>query len=602
MRISSTRLLRWIPTAAAGLLTLGASPPPPEPPPPQPSTARARTLDVADMDTGAGLHRLLPVRRRRLAAEEPDPLRPAALGNLRRAAAAQPGRPARDPRAARRRQVGGDGLRRAQARRLLRRLHGRGGDRGEGPRRRSSPELAKIDAIHDRAVRCAPRSGASSRWASTRSSSSARRRTARTRRRSSPRRCRAGSACPTATTTSRRTRSPSTLRDQYVAHVAKMLELAGAAGREGRGGREDDPGARDEARRGVAEQRRHPQPDKTYHPMTVADLLEGDPEPRVGDATSRSRASPRRRRERVAARLLQGRRQAAARPSRCATWKTYLRWHLLSAAAPTLPKKFVDENFAFFGKTLVRHAREIQPRWKRCVTATDNAMGMALGSIYVEGVLPAGGEEARGRAGARTCSPRSHEDIKTLDWMSEATKKAAAAKIATFDPKIGYPDKWRDYSTLDDLARLTTPRNVARGNQFEWRRDLGEDRQARGPLRLGHDAAHGQRVLQLGQERDHVPGGHPAAAVLLSGGRRRHQLRRDRRRHRPRDHARLRQLGPQVRREGQPGRLVDEQDAKNFDERAEVHHRRSSTATSSSRTSTRTESSCRASRSRTSAA
>src|SRR5262249_42368482 len=126
---------------------------------------------------------------------------------------------------------------------------------------------------------------------------------------------------------------------------------------------------------------------------------------------------------------------ALLRSEPLATWKAYLHWQLLHSAAPSLSKKFVDENFAFYGKTLAG-TPEIQPRWKRCVAAADGALGMALGRIYVQEHFP---PEAKRRADemVKNLLGALADDIRTLEWMSEPTKKAALAKIAAFDTRIG---------------------------------------------------------------------------------------------------------------------------------------------------------------------
>jgi predicted metalloendopeptidase len=154
-----------------------------------------------------------------------------------------------------------------------------------------------------------------------------------------------------------------------------------------------------------------------------------------------------------------------------ATWKIYLASRLLAAAAPTLTRQFVEEDFAFNRKTL-SGVPEMEPRWKRCVIATDGAMGMALGRIYVAERFP---PEAKKRMDelVKNLLVALDDDLQTVPWMSEATRKAARAKAATFAVKIGYPEKWRDYSTLEiDGSSYAT--SVVAANQFEWRRDLSK--------------------------------------------------------------------------------------------------------------------------------
>jgi putative endopeptidase len=152
-------------------------------------------------------------------------------------------------------------------------------------------------------------------------------------------------------------------------------------------------------------------------------------------------------------------------------WKMYLRWQLLSTAAPSLSKKFVDEDFDFNGRTL-QGTPENLPRWKRCVAATDNALGMALGRIYVRDYFP---PESKKRADemVRNMIAALGEDIRTLPWMGEDTQKAALGKLNAFATKIGYPDRWRDYSAYK-VERGPYVSNVMNGTHFEFHRDLAK--------------------------------------------------------------------------------------------------------------------------------
>src|SRR5450755_3179497 len=150
-------------------------------------------------------------------------------------------------------------------------------------------------------------------------------------------------------------------------------------------------------------------------------------------------------------------------------WKPYLRWHLLHAMAPTLSSDFVNENFRFFEATL-RGTKQIKPRWKRVVAKTDEELGESLGKLYVADHFP---PEAKARALEMVNNLREAvaDRIKTLDWMDEPTKQEALKKLAAFKVKIGYPDKWRDYSLLK-IDRGPYALNVARGDIFETDREL----------------------------------------------------------------------------------------------------------------------------------
>ena len=152
-----------------------------------------------------------------------------------------------------------------------------------------------------------------------------------------------------------------------------------------------------------------------------------------------------------------------------ADWKTYLRWHLVHAAAPGLSSKFVDENFNFYQKTL-EGTKEIQPRWRRCTQSTDRQLGFALGKLYVAEHFP---PEAKARADqmVKNLIAALRDDLATLAWMSPETRKAALAKLDAFTPKIGYPDKWRDYSSYK-VDRASYAVNVMNGALYEHHRDM----------------------------------------------------------------------------------------------------------------------------------
>ena len=151
--------------------------------------------------------------------------------------------------------------------------------------------------------------------------------------------------------------------------------------------------------------------------------------------------------------------------------KTYLTWHLLLRSATALPQSFVEENFEFFDKTL-NGQRELAPRWKRCVRATDDALGEALGQKFVE-VAFGGPAKAKALALVGEIEKSMRQDIETATWMSEATRQQAYAKLAAVSNKIGYPEKWRDYSSVvikpDDYLG-----DEERAATFEIRRNLNK--------------------------------------------------------------------------------------------------------------------------------
>ncbi|HEY2496061.1 MAG TPA: M13 family metallopeptidase [Candidatus Angelobacter sp.] len=151
--------------------------------------------------------------------------------------------------------------------------------------------------------------------------------------------------------------------------------------------------------------------------------------------------------------------------------ETYLRWHLIHSQSDVLPKAFQDENFNFYGKTL-QGSKEIRPRWKRCVSATDSDLGEALGQVFVEKYYP---PEAKARTlkMVNELEDALRQDISEVSWMSPVTKKQALIKLAAIRNKIGYPSKWRDYSALK-IERGDAFGNSVRSNSFEIHRQLNK--------------------------------------------------------------------------------------------------------------------------------
>jgi len=151
--------------------------------------------------------------------------------------------------------------------------------------------------------------------------------------------------------------------------------------------------------------------------------------------------------------------------------KTYLRWHTAHAAAPYLSDDFVNENFDFFSKTL-RGVPQLRPRWKRCVALVDQQLGEALGQEFVARAFSPELKEKTSLM-ARQIEHSMEEDIETLAWMSPATRKQALEKLHTIVNKIGYPDRWRDYSSVD-IKPNDFVGNVQRATIFESKRDLNK--------------------------------------------------------------------------------------------------------------------------------
>jgi predicted metalloendopeptidase len=260
------------------------------------------------------------------------------------------------------------------------------------------------------------------------------------------------------------------LRDEYVAHVTKMLTLLG-----------EEPGKASEDAKAVLSletklaeasmtrvERRNP--DNTYHRKTLDEVAKLTPNFSWSGFLKDLDAPTV-----VAVNVGQPAYFEAVNRELSATplpaWKAYLRWHLVHSAAPSLSKAFVEENFNFYGKTL-QGTPENEVRWKRCVSATDDALGFALGKVWVRDYFP---PDAKARADAmvKNLVAALRADLKTLSWMGDATRKEALSKLDAFDQKIGYPDKWRDYSKLS-IDRGAYLLDVQRANDFEYRRDLAK--------------------------------------------------------------------------------------------------------------------------------
>jgi putative endopeptidase len=258
------------------------------------------------------------------------------------------------------------------------------------------------------------------------------------------------------------------LRDAYVAHVAKMLTLTG----------EPEADATQHATKILAMETALAQgsrtrvelrdPEKNYNKMKAADLQKITPQFKWSDYFGEIKLT-----NPGDINVGQPDFFKAANKVFASTpiddWKEYFRWHLVHSTASELSSDFVNENFDFYLKTLTG-AQQLKPRWKRVVTATDGAIGEALGKLYVADHFP---PEAKERALEMVDNLREAlaDRIRSVDWMDQATKDQALKKLAAFNVKIGYPDKWRDYSTLT-VDRGPYVMNAIRASVFETDREL----------------------------------------------------------------------------------------------------------------------------------
>jgi endothelin-converting enzyme/putative endopeptidase len=260
------------------------------------------------------------------------------------------------------------------------------------------------------------------------------------------------------------------LRKAYVAHVQKMLELLGDKPDAAASGAQAVMRIETELARGSMTRVERRDPTSLYHKMKVGELEELSPSFRwkiylakVGPADLQSLN--------VETPKFFPVMNAQIEKEGLAAWKSYLRWHLVDANARYLPAAFVNENFNFFGKTLLG-AQELQPRWKRCVEDVDNDLGEALGQAYVEKYFSV---EAKQQAlkMVKEIEAAMQQDIETLPWMSAETKKNALVKLHAVANKVGYPDRWRDYSKLE-VVRGDEMGNVIRARDFEFNRQLAK--------------------------------------------------------------------------------------------------------------------------------
>jgi putative endopeptidase len=258
------------------------------------------------------------------------------------------------------------------------------------------------------------------------------------------------------------------LRAQYVEHMRKMFTLLGDTGDKAIAEADDVMRIETALAKGSMDRVEMRDPAKRYHIMTVAELQQlspnydwqtyldgiGMPQVKTIDVVSPQFVTT-------------VNEQLGSEPLHAI--RSYLRWRALHSAAPLLSKPFEDENFAFFSATL-QGQKEEEPRWKRCTRLTDRALGEAVGQDWVKQNFPPDAKANMEKL-VHALEASMAADLKTLPWMSEATKIEARKKLDAITDKIGYPAHWRDYSSVvvkrDDLLA-----NIERANNFERKRNL----------------------------------------------------------------------------------------------------------------------------------
>ena len=260
------------------------------------------------------------------------------------------------------------------------------------------------------------------------------------------------------------------IRQQYVAHVQKMLELLGDKPEEAAA--EAKTVMRIETALAKASLTRveRRDPNNVYHKMTREELQALSPS-FSWDAYFTAIGLPETKSLNVAVPEFVKGMESELKAEDLASWKVYLRWHLVNAQARYLSTAFVNEDFDFNDRIL-SGTKVIQPRWKRCVRAVDRQLGEALGKVYVEKTFS---PETKQQAlvMVKQIEVEMGNEIRNLPWMSPATKEQALIKLHAVVNKIGYPDHWRDYSALE-IVRGEALGNAERGTAFEFRRWLNK--------------------------------------------------------------------------------------------------------------------------------
>ena len=260
------------------------------------------------------------------------------------------------------------------------------------------------------------------------------------------------------------------LRKAYVEHVGKMFQLLGESPEKATADANTVMKIETELAKASMDRVERRDPNKVYHKMTTAQLQELSPDFvwKGYFATIKSPAFD--SLDVSVPDFVKGMNQVIAGNS-LDDLKTYLRWQTVHSATQLLPDPFVEENFAFYGKTLTG-SKEIRPRWKRCVQFTNGDLGEALGQAYVAEEFPPASKAATLKM-VHELEAALRTDITDVSWMTPETKKQALDKLDHIANKIGYPDKWRDYSTLT-IVRGDALGNSLRANQFEFTRQLNK--------------------------------------------------------------------------------------------------------------------------------
>src|SRR5579875_873576 len=260
------------------------------------------------------------------------------------------------------------------------------------------------------------------------------------------------------------------LRKQYVGTIAKTFELAGVAKDEAAKKAATVMSIETDLAKASLDVTTRRDPQKLFHQMPVAEVAKLSPNFDFESFFKQVNA-PSLQKINVSVPDFVKAFSALVAARSMGDLRDYLAWHYLHASSPLLTKAFVDTNFDFYGRALFGQ-KEMKPRWRRCVAATDDELGEALGKKYVEKTF---GEQGKQRTleMVHEIEQEMGKDLESISWMTPATKKQALVKLHAVANKIGYPDKWRDYSALE-IRDGDYFGNTYRANEFEYRRELNK--------------------------------------------------------------------------------------------------------------------------------
>jgi putative endopeptidase len=260
------------------------------------------------------------------------------------------------------------------------------------------------------------------------------------------------------------------IRAKYVAHVARMLELSGESKATASADAKNIMKIETALAKASLTRVEQRDPYKIYHMMSLAQLSELTPSFDWKRYLADSGLSSIKKVNVSQPKFFKAI-ESELKTVPLSQWKAYLRWHLVTTRAAYLSKPFVSEDFAFY-RTTLRGVKEQSARWKRCVRYVDRDLGEALGQEFVRRTFTAETKQKTVEM-TKLIEKAMENEIRTLDWMTDATKQRAMEKLHSIANKVGYPDRWRDYSSLE-VQRNDFAGNVARATTFESHRDLGK--------------------------------------------------------------------------------------------------------------------------------